>query len=78
MDSREAAASIVVVKFAVDLVKHYFPTLRGRWTQGVVLALSVGLGFYAAGVSDVGQLVAAIGAIFAGAIAADQVAKKEV
>jgi len=76
MDAR-IAGMIAVVKVAVDLIKMQFPALSGRTTQYVVLVLSVLGGLYAAGITDVQECLTATGAIFAGAVAADQVLKRE-
>lgn len=71
--------AIAAVKVVVDIIKAAAPTLQGRWTQIIVLVLSIaagllifrGMGF------DVPAYVQTILAIFGGAVAADQVLKKE-
>ena len=68
--------TILVVKVVVDILKSKFPSLTGRTTQIIVLGLSIIGALYAAGCGDIAQMLTAIGAIFAGAIAADQVTKR--
>ena len=75
----DTVVAIGVVKIGVDLLKAVIPGLTGRWTQLAVLALSCGAAYLAVGgFGNIEAYVAAIGTIFAGALAADQIIKKDV
>lgn len=74
----DIVGAIAAVKIVVDMVKFILPDLSGRTTQLVVAGLAVLAGLLLAGYADPLALIQAIGAIFSGAIAADQVLKREV
>jgi hypothetical protein len=66
--------AIVVVNLVVHAVKAYvLPNLRGRYTQALVLILSIAGGIVVQGLGNLPDLVKIIGEIFAGAVALDQV-----
>jgi len=73
----DIVGAIAAVKVVVDILKP-ITGMSGRATQIVVAVLSVAAALLLAGYANPLVLVQTIGAIFAGAIAADQVIKREV
>jgi len=78
MDAAKLAAAIAAVKIATDVTKAAAPKLSGRWTQALVLALSIGGAFAVTGGGDALTIVGAVLTIFTGAVTADQVIKRKV
>lgn len=73
----DTVVAIGVVKVAVDLLKAVIPGLTGRRTQLAAFVLACGAAYLAVGGFDnIEAYVTAIGTIFAGALAADQLIKK--
>ncbi len=70
--------AIAGVKLVTDVMKNFIPQLKGRYTQFIVLGLSIIGAVYATGITDIPVLISAVGAIFSGALAADQILKKKV
>jgi polyferredoxin len=72
------AAAITAVKLLTDISKAVAWDLKGRATQVLVLVLSVAAAGVFCGYSNPLQFVMSVAAIFSGAVATDQVLKKEV
>lgn len=68
---------VILIKFLMDLVKRFIPSLQGRTTQFVLVVVSLAGALLLIGTGDITKVFEVAGAIFAGSMAVHQVLKKE-
>jgi hypothetical protein len=76
MQLDQIAVVATLIKFLLDGIKAAFPTLQGRWTQLVVLILSIVAGVVLMGFKEPFVFLQFVVAVATSAVGVDQILKK--